>query len=59
LIKANDMSNLTISIDFPNDILLALNETDKEQQSRIKVALTIQLYELQKLTIGKASQLSG
>lgn len=53
------MSNLTISIDFPNDILLALNETDKEQQSRIKVALTIQLYELQKLTIGKASQLSG
>ncbi len=49
----------TISIDLPNDILLALNESEKELKNRIKVALAIQLYQSQKLTIGKASQLAG
>ena len=53
------MNHQTISIDFPNDILLALNESEKELKSRIKIMLAIQLYKLQKLTIGKASQLSG
>jgi len=53
------MSIQTISIDFPNDILLALNESEKDLKSRIKVTLAIQLYKLQKLTIGKAAQLSG
>ena len=38
---------------------MALNESEKELKSRIKIILAIQLYKLQKLTIGKASQLSG
>lgn len=49
----------TISVDFPNDILLALNESENDLKKRIKITLAIQLYKLQKLTIGKASQLSG
>lgn len=49
----------TISVDFPNDILLALNESENDLKKRIKVTLAIQLYKLNKLTIGKASQLSG
>ncbi|MGY6561407.1 MAG: UPF0175 family protein [Luteibaculaceae bacterium] len=53
------MSTQTISIDFPSDILLALNESESKLKSRIKVTLAIQLYRLQKLTIGKAAQLSG
>ena len=53
------MSNQTISVDFPNDILLALNESENDLKKRIKITLAIQLYELQKLTIGKAAQLSG
>lgn len=53
------MSVQTISIDFPHDILLALNESEKDLKRRIKVTLAIQLYALQKLTIGKAAQLSG
>lgn len=53
------MSSQTISIDFPNDILLALNKSEKDLMSRIKVTLAIQLYQSQKLTIGKAAQLSG
>lgn len=53
------MSNQTISIDFPNDILLALNESENDLKKRIKITLAIQLYKLKKLTIGKAAQLSG
>jgi len=53
------MNNQTITIDFPGDIFLALNESESDLKKRIKLALAIQLYELQKLTIGKAAQLSG
>lgn len=53
------MSSHTISIDFPNDILLALNESENDLKKRIKVTLAMQLYSLQKLTIGKAAQFSG
>ncbi len=49
----------TISVDFPNDILWALNESENDLKKRIKITLAIQLYKLQKLTIGKAAQLSG
>jgi predicted HTH domain antitoxin len=48
-----------ITINIPSDILLALNETEAELQQRIKIALAMRLYRLQKLTIGKAAQLSG
>lgn len=53
------MSTQTISLDFPDDILLALNESENDLKKRIKLILAIQLYKLQKLTIGKAAQLSG
>lgn len=53
------MATQTISFDVPDDILLALNETENDLKKRVKIALGIQLYKLQKLTIGKAAQLSG
>ena len=53
------MNTQTISIDLPSDILLALNETEAELKQRIKTSLAMRLYRLQKLTIGKAAQLSG
>lgn len=53
------MSIQTISLDFPEDILLALNESENDLKKRIKLILAIQLYKLQKLTIGKAAQISG
>jgi len=53
------MNTQTISIDFPSDILLALNETEAELKQRIKTSLAMRLYKMQKLTIGKATQLSG
>jgi predicted HTH domain antitoxin len=59
LIKNRNMNTQTISIDLPSDILLALNETEAELKQRIKTSLAMRLYRLQKLTIGKAAQLSG
>ncbi|MFN8255667.1 MAG: UPF0175 family protein [Bacteroidales bacterium] len=52
------MNTQSISIDLPSDILLALNESEAELKQRIKIDLAIRLYKLQKLTIGKATQLS-
>lgn len=53
------MNTQTISIEFPTDILLALNESETELKKDIKISLAIRLYRLEKLTIGKAAQLSG
>ena len=53
------MSTQTISIDLPSDVLLALNESESELKQDIRVALAIRLYNLQKLTIGKAAQVAG
>lgn len=53
------MNTQKITIDFPSDILLALNETEAELAQRIKTSLAMRLYSLEKLTIGKAAQISG
>ena len=53
------MNTQTISIDFPSDVLLALNESENELKQNIKISLAIRLYSQQKLTIGKAAQVAG
>ena len=53
------MSTQKISIDLPFDILLALNESEIELKKRIKISLAVRLYKSEKLTIGKAAQVSG
>jgi predicted HTH domain antitoxin len=53
------MNSQTITIDLPNDIFLALNETESEIKQRIKISFAIRLYKLEKLTIGKAAQVAG
>ena len=53
------MNTQTITIDLPSDILLTLNENEKELKQDILFSLAIRLYKLQKLTIGKASQIVG
>lgn len=52
-------NHTTITIDFPADILLALNENENELKKDIKISLAIRLYQLKKLTIGKAAQIAG
>jgi predicted HTH domain antitoxin len=53
------MGTQLITVELPSDILLALNETEAELKQGIKTSLAMRLYKLQKLTIGKAAQLSG
>ena len=53
------MNTQTISVDFPSDILLTLNENENELKQDIKLSLAIRLYKLQKVTIGNASQIAG
>lgn len=53
------MNTQEIKIDLPSDILLTLNESENELKQNIKISLAIRLYSLQKLTIGKAAQISG
>ncbi len=52
------MTLQTINIQFPSDILLTLNESEEELKQRIKASLAIQLYVLEKVTIGKAAQIA-
>jgi len=53
------MNTQAITVDFPSDILLALNANENELKHDIKMSLAIRLYILQKLTIGKAAQIAG
>jgi len=53
------MNTQAITVEFPSDILLTLNENENELKQDIKIALAIRLYRLQKLTIGKAAQIAG
>ena len=53
------MNTHSITVDFPSDILLSLNESENELKKDIKLSLAIRLYKLQKLTIGKAAQVAG
>ncbi len=53
------MNTQEIKLDFPSDILLSLNETESELKKNIKISFALRQYRLQKLTIGKAAQVSG
>lgn len=53
------MKNITIPVDVPSDLLVTLNETEKELKYHFQVAIAIMLFQEGKLTIGKSIQLSG
>jgi len=49
----------TIQIDLPDDILLALKETPEGLSQKIRMAAAAKLYELGKLSSGRAAELAG
>lgn len=53
------MKNITIPVDIPSDMLIALNETEQELKDHFQVAIAQMLFKEGKLTLGKAIQLSG
>jgi len=57
--KEYDMKNISIPVDVPSDILIALNESEQELKNYFQVAVAMMLFQEGKLTQGKAIQLSG
>ena len=53
------MKNISISVDVPSDILIALNESEQELKDHFQVAVAMMLFQEGKLTLGKAIQLCG
>ena len=53
------MKNITIPVDVPLDMLIALNESEEELKNHFQVAIAMMLFQEGKLTLGKAIQLSG
>jgi len=53
------MKIITIPVDIPSDMLIALNESEQELKYHFQVAIAMMLFQEGKLTLGKAIQLSG
>ncbi len=49
----------TIQIDLPDEIFLSLKETPEELAQELRVASAVKLYELGKLSSGRAAELAG
>jgi len=53
------MKSITIPVQIPVDVMLALNESEQELKIHFQTAVAIMLYQEGKLTLGKSIQLSG
>ncbi len=53
------MENITIPVEVPSEITVALNKSQDELKSEFKQSLAIQHFRTGKLTFGKAKQLAG
>lgn len=53
------MKNTTIPISIPQDIMVALNETEQDLRAHFQSGIALLLFQEQKLTLGKAIELSG
>ncbi|MCF8304115.1 MAG: UPF0175 family protein [Bacteroidales bacterium] len=53
------MKNINITLDIPSDLLITLNKSEQEIKVHFKTAIAMVLFQEGKLTIGKATQLSG
>jgi predicted HTH domain antitoxin len=49
----------TIQIELPDEILLSLKQTPREISQEIRMAAAAKLYELGKLSSGRAAELAG
>lgn len=53
------METNTLTISYPDDLLLSLKETRKEFEQQAWLLLAIKLYELSKISTGMAARLAG
>jgi predicted HTH domain antitoxin len=53
------MATRTLSIRYPDDLLLSLKESPEEFEVEARLLLAIKLYELGRVSTGRAAQLAG
>ncbi len=53
------MKNIMIPLDISSEIMIALNETEKELKNYFQKGIAVMLFQEGKLSIGKAVELSG
>jgi predicted HTH domain antitoxin len=53
------MKTTELKLDIPEDILYTLNETKNDFIKQIKMYAAMELYRMQKLSMGKAAELAG
>jgi predicted HTH domain antitoxin len=53
------MKENVLTIKYPDDILLSLKESKKEFENEAKFLLALKLYEMGKLSSGKAAKIAG
>jgi len=59
LFKSKLMKTISIPLDISEDIMIALNETEEELKIHFQAGIAMMLFKEDKLTLGKAKQLSG
>jgi predicted HTH domain antitoxin len=53
------MSHRAVSIPYTDDLLLSLKESPEEFEAEARLLLAIKLYEMGRLTTGRAAELAG
>lgn len=53
------MNTSNITIEIPEEFVLAIGKDNKKIQEEFKIAMAVWLYKLEKISVGKAAELSG
>lgn len=53
------MTTLTLTIEYPSDLLLSLKEHQADFEQEARLLLAVKLYELGRISTGTAAQIAG